>query len=117
MSDESKTTCLDDTIEALLDKCVPKDEITQLNVNCLSLKQRVDGYRNMNMQPIISYKEINMAISTFKKKKAPGMDNVNIEILKELWRKMPETIYGLMNKSLNQGTFPKLWKVENLEYY
>ena len=114
LSDGSKTTCLDDTIEALLDKCVPKDEITQLNVNCRSIKQRVDGYKNMNMEPIISYKEINMAISTFKNKKAPGMDNFKIEIVKELWRKTPEAIHGLMNNCLNQGMFPKLWKVANL---
>ena len=68
----------------------------------------------MNMEPIISYKEINMAISTFKNKKAPGMDNFKIEFVKELWRKIPDAICGLMNNCLNQGTFPKLWKVANL---
>ena len=115
LPDGNKTTCLVDTIEALLRKCVPKDEITVLSAESRALKQKVEGYTNMNLEPIISNTEINMAISTFKNKKAPVMDNFKIEILRELWRKMPDAIYGVMNNCFNQGSLLRLWKKANLK--
>ena len=115
LSDGNKTTYLVDTIKALLRKCLPKDEITVLSAESRALKQTVESYTNMNLEPIISYTEINMAISTFENKKAPVLDNLKIEILIELWIKMPDAIYGVMNNCFNQGSLSRLWKQVNLK--
>ena len=56
-----------------------------------------------------------MAICKFKNKKAPGMDNFKIEIVKELWKKKPDAIYGMMNNCFSQGLFPRKWKEANLK--
>lgn len=69
----------------------------------------------MNLKLILSIKEINMAISKFKNRKAPGMDNFKIEIVRELWNKKPKTIHGLINNCFSQGIFPRLWKEANLK--
>ena len=114
LSDGIKTTCLDDTIEALWRKCVPADNTIELSAEKRALRQRVEGYMNMNLEPIISVKEINMAMSKFKNKKFPGRDNFKIENVKEIWRKMPQAIRGLINNCFTQRIFPKLWKEASL---
>ena len=114
LSDGTKTTNLDSTIEALLNKFVPVDDTTKLSEECQVLWQSVREYKNMNLEPLISLSEIKTAISKFKNKKAPGMDNFKIEIVKELWKKKHEVIYGLMNNCFSQGLFPRQWKEANL---
>ena len=106
MSDGIKTTCLGDSIEALLRKCVPANNTTELSAEKRALRQRVEGYINMDLEPIISVKEINMVMCKFKNKKSPGRNNFKIENVKEIWRKMPE--------ASTQRIFPKLWKEASL---
>ena len=81
----------------------------------LALKQSVEGYTNMNLEPMISFSEVKLALSKFKNRKAPGADNFKIEIVRELWKEIPEAILGLMNNCFIQGIFPKLWKKANLK--
>ena len=114
MPDGSRTTCLDDAIEVLLRKCVPEDNTAELSEASRALKINVECYTNMNLESIIYFIEIKTAMSKFKNKKAPGMDNFKMEILRELWRKEPEAIYGLMNHCFIQRIFPRQWKESNL---
>ena len=86
LPDGSRTTSLDDTIGVLLRKCVPEENIAELNEASVALKKNVECYTNMNLESIISFNEIKTARSNFKNKKAPGMDNFKIEIVGELWR-------------------------------
>ena len=110
LPDGSRTTCLDDTIEVLLRKCVPEGNTTELSEASRALKKKVECYSNMNLEPIISFNEIKTAMSKFRNKKAQGMDNFKIEIVKKLWRKVPEAIHILMNNCFNQRIFPRQWK-------
>ena len=115
LPDGSKTTCLDGTIEALLRKCVPEDNATEMSEENLALKQSVEGYTNMNLEPMISFNEIKLALSKLKNRKAPGADNFKIQIVRELWKEMPEAIIGLINNCFIQRIFPRPWKEANLK--
>ena len=115
LPDGSKTVSLEETINVLLRKCVPEDNRTELSAECRALKQKVDGYINMNLEARISFMEISNALRKFKNKKAPGLDNFKIEIVKELWKRRPEAIEGLMNNCFDQRKFPRRWKEANLK--
>ena len=84
LPDGSRTTCLDDTIEVLLRKCVPEGNTTELSEASRALKKKVECYSSMNLAPIISFNEIKTAMNKFRNKKAQGMDNFKIEIVRVL---------------------------------
>ena len=115
LPDGSRTISLNETINVLLHTCVPEDNRSELSVECRALKQKVDGYINMNLEPRISLMEISNALSKFKNKEAPGLDNFKVKIVRELWRKRPEVIERLMNNCIDQRKFPRCWKEANLK--
>ena len=114
LSDGRRTTSLDGTIEALLNKCVPTDDSIESS-DCRAVRQNLKEYRNRNLEPLISFNEVKVAIYKFKNKKAPGLDNFKIEIVKELWNRKSDVIYGLINNCFSQGSFPRKWKESNLK--
>lgn len=53
---------------------------------------------------------VRMAISKFKKRKAPGWDGVKAEAFKCVGRRLADTMGKLMIKMRRGGVFPELWK-------
>ncbi|GBM29735.1 hypothetical protein AVEN_156916-1 [Araneus ventricosus] len=49
-----------------------------------------------------------------KKKKAPGIDGISIEIIKELHGMNPDILHYTYNKCLELGIFPETWKKRKL---
>ena len=102
-------------MEVLFRKFVPDDNTAELSLESRALKKKVGGKTNINLDPIISFNKIKMTMSKSKHKKAPGMDNFEIEIVRELWRKVPVATHGLMNNCLSQRIFPRRRKEANLK--
>ena len=55
-----------------------------------------------------------IAVKTFKNDKAPGMDLIEIKVLKISVREIPEQFLRLFNGCLQWGVFPKIWKEGSL---
>ena len=101
------TAGLDETIKALLNKCVPKDDVTVQGEECETMRQKLHGYKNSNLEKPIPIAKIKSAIDRFKNNKAPGME--------ELWKRKPQVILNLFNNSFTQGSYPKSWKQANIK--
>ena len=87
------TSNIDETMQALLTKCVPKEDGTRGERK--EMEQRLSCYKNQNMERPITIAELKSAIEKFKNNKAPGSDN--------------------FNNCFNQKEFPKIWKVAKLK--
>ena len=62
----------------------------------------------MNLEAIISFNEIKTAMSMFRNKKYQGMDNFKIEIVRKLWRKVPESYRPISLLSVVGKIFEKI---------
>lgn len=113
--DGSITNNFEETIEALLNKCVPPDNLLLENDNHKKIRDNINSYRNSNIEREFSVEEIGRAIKKLKNKTAPGADNFNPEIIKELWKYLPNSIVDLMNNCLGNGIFPDTWKIAKLK--
>ena len=76
---------------------MPKDDVTVQGEECETMRQKLHGYKNSNLEKPISIAEIKSAIDRFKNNKAPGVGNFKIEIVKELWKQKPHVILNLFN--------------------
>jgi len=103
-----------DTATRLLKQMVPTniendDAITQTTVNI------INAYSNFNLEPLITEDEVDAAIMKVKNNKAPGLDGLNPEILKRLWRVDKEILLILFNNCLRKSSFPELWRQAKLK--
>lgn len=64
--------------------------------------------------PQVTIAEIEVAISKFKDKKAPGLDCIPNLVLKEAVKCCPEQFVSVMNACFSQGRFPPMWKRQRL---
>lgn len=64
--------------------------------------------------PSVTLLEVQMAVSRFQDKKAPGLDGIPNVVLKEVVRCCPDQLLKLMNCCLQRGSFPTIWKRQKL---
>jgi hypothetical protein len=67
---------------------------------------KVATYVNKNTEQPITEQEIQSAIQKTKDKKAPGLDNLNPEIIKWLWKSNNEIIITILNNCFENEIFP-----------
>lgn len=104
-----------ESINALLDKCVPKDEQISESAAQKELRKQNAEYLNCNLEPDISEDEITLAIKKLKNNKAPGVDNFQSEIIKALWKDRRDILYNIFNLCLRESVFPDEWKTTSLK--
>lgn len=64
---------------------------------------------NSDLQPV-SFAEIEEALRTMKRKKAPGLDYITTEACQILWDRIPTTILTLFRSCMAIPYFPQRWK-------
>lgn len=109
------TTNWQKSINALLYKCVPKDSKTNENEKHKKIRAQNRKYKNRNLEPEMTQREIEQAIKKLKTNKAPGIDGFKNEIVKALWSNNKEILIYLFNKCLREHTFPDEWKTTSLK--
>ena len=60
---------------------------------------------------LIAEEEIWSALSTMGKKKAPGYDELTVEIWIKPWPVVRQKVLDIMNRCLREGRFPAPWKI------
>lgn len=108
------TTSIDETVQALLTKCVPKEDGME-SEESEEMKKKIRLYKNQNLERPITFEEIKTIIGKCKNNKAPGLDNFKIEVIRELWKYSPQILINLYNNCFIQKQFPKVWKESNLK--
>lgn len=66
-----------------------------------------------NYRPVLN-SEIELAISKFKDRKAPGLDGIPNLVLKEAFKCCPDQFAAMINGCLRYGVFPSIWKRQKL---
>lgn len=61
-------------------------------------------------EPPFILREIRAAANRLKNKKAPGIDNLNLEIIKRIVKTIGSRVTSILNNCLSLGMFPKRWK-------
>ncbi|KFM65430.1 Hypothetical protein in type-1 retrotransposable element R1DM, partial [Stegodyphus mimosarum] len=67
-----------------------------------------------NLDPPFTMSEINSVIENLKCNKAPGLDSISNEILKQVHRMFPNLFSKIFNICLKLGSFPRCWKRANV---
>ncbi|GBN44230.1 Retrovirus-related Pol polyprotein from type-1 retrotransposable element R1 [Araneus ventricosus] len=88
----------------------PTEDSTQETHVQRKKRETVNTYSSTILDKQFTKQEITYAISTMKKKKAPGIDGISIEIIKELHDMNPDILHYTYNKCLELGNFPETWK-------
>jgi len=106
---EASTLTWSDTARRLLDKMVPTNIETD-DADAHSIIGKINCYSSANMEPLITEEEAEEAVKKLRNNKAPGLDGINPEIVKRLWRTDKEIILILLNNCLRASSFPDSWK-------
>ncbi|GBM52210.1 Retrovirus-related Pol polyprotein from type-1 retrotransposable element R1 [Araneus ventricosus] len=109
-----KTTSLNDTIEAIIQSLFPKENRADENSEHRKVREIVLNYETEIFDPDFTKSEIMAVIKQFSKRKAPGLDNISIEMIEAIHKKCPEVLTVIYNKCLDLGHFPNSWKVATL---
>lgn len=103
-----------ETVIILLKKCVPEDlDINTEEQNALKINN--DLYFNCNIESDITHEEIFKSIKKCKKRKAPGVDGFQSELILKLWHADKFILYNIYNNCMRNSMFPKEWKIALLK--
>ncbi|GBM31522.1 Putative protein in type-1 retrotransposable element R1DM [Araneus ventricosus] len=108
------TNTIEETIQTIVQALFPTDDSTQETYVQRKKRETVNTYSSTILDKQFTKQEITYAISTLKKKKAPGIDGISIEIIKELHDMNPDILHYTYNKCLELGIFPETWKKRKL---
>lgn len=59
---------------------------------------------------VFEWDEVNEAVRAMKVEKAPGMDGMGAEVVRAIWRAIPEWLKRVYDVCLSTGCFPVRWK-------
>ncbi|GBN01994.1 hypothetical protein AVEN_167810-1 [Araneus ventricosus] len=91
------TNAIEETIQTIV---FPTNDSTQETHVQRKKHETVNTYFSTILDKQFTKQEITYAISTMKKKKAPGIDGISIEIIKELHDMNPDLLHYTYNKCL-----------------
>ncbi|GBL76033.1 Putative protein in type-1 retrotransposable element R1DM [Araneus ventricosus] len=111
------TNTIEETIQTIVQALFPTDDSTQETHVQRKKRETVNIYSSTILDKQFTKQEITYAISTMKKKKAPGIDGISIEIIKELHDMNPDILHYTYNKCLELGIFPETWKKGKLIFF
>ena len=103
-----------ETAETLLNVHIPDDSTENDPPALRRIRKSVKFPPDTEDTPPFMAVEVKMAVSSFKNKKAPGTDLVEVTVLKKAIQVIPTQIVKLINGCLQHGVFPEVWKEGSL---
>jgi len=104
------TNTVEGTAGFLLDTHIPEDRECDDSVEQRSIRDRSQIAPETTDAPLFTEQELARAVRTFKNNKAPGLDLIEVSVLKMACRVIPEQIVRMYNGCLQWGVFPTTWK-------
>lgn len=98
------------TANILLNNFFASDDWQNDNLDHIIQRQRANTEYETFDSEEITFNEVTDAMLSFKRGKAPGLDNIDIEMLRGVWDIIGESYTDLLNACLANGTFPTAWK-------
>lgn len=113
LNDLEPMASYDDVARQLMRDHFVTDEVQPQSTNFHS----VLNFSNDHNFVRISNRELKYALSKQANNKAPGPDNIDAIVIKNLYNHCPELIKAILNKCLSLGHFPKSWKKGMVIYF
>ncbi|KAI4484960.1 hypothetical protein M0802_012917 [Mischocyttarus mexicanus] len=108
--DGSLTESMKETVGIMMQKLIPKDEKEKDTERQKELRVKIDKEsEGANMERVLDM-TIDKAIKRMKTRKAPGQDGLKSEIVKAARGSLNSALAKIVNKMLQEGRFPSLWK-------
>ncbi|KAK9497356.1 hypothetical protein O3M35_004689 [Rhynocoris fuscipes] len=105
---------IEETMGILLEETVIRDELEIENENQRHVRRELEErqleLREGSSESIEEW-EVLDAIGNFKNGKAPGMDNVTVEMIKQGWEVIGRDVVWIMEECRRLRKFPEVWKV------
>lgn len=70
----------------------------------------MDGYNPLEPSRAITMDEVTLAVDRNNPRRAPGLDGVTADIVKQAFTAAPDLFVNLFNRCLEEGRFPTAWK-------
>lgn len=105
---------LEETAKCLLDAYIAEDRVEDDTLEQIEIREGACSAPSTADAPLITVSELRSAVKTFKNKKSPGLDLIEVSVLKVACRVIPGQIVRLFNGCLQWGVFPSVWKEGSL---
>ncbi|GBN66974.1 Retrovirus-related Pol polyprotein from type-1 retrotransposable element R1 [Araneus ventricosus] len=104
-------TSLRESIEQIVKVLFPSDnEVLTESREQQARRLFVESYDSANSDPHFTKTEVWSALKQSKRRKAPGLDRLQYEIIIAINSKSPPFLVSLFNRCLDMGNFPRPWK-------
>ncbi|GBN76907.1 Retrovirus-related Pol polyprotein from type-1 retrotransposable element R1 [Araneus ventricosus] len=113
--DGGPSTSLKESIERIVNVLFPGDD--EFLTESPEQKQRrlfVENYRSTTNDERFNLSEVRSALKGSKRRRAPGLDGIQYEILVAINEKSPRLLVSLLNRRLDIRHFPRPWKKAKL---
>ncbi|GBO15245.1 hypothetical protein AVEN_202768-1 [Araneus ventricosus] len=90
-SDGRQTTSIKETVEVIVGALFPVDDINLETAAHKQSRDFIDGYQKDSLDPDFTNQEIMSVIRLMAKRKAPGLDNITVEIVEEIHKNVPSS--------------------------
>lgn len=111
---EYSTLTLEETAKCLLDAHIPDDRVDEDTPEQRLVRKSARVAPDTADAPFFTEVEVVAAVRSFKNNKAPGLDLIEVSVLKATLRTIPGQIVRLLNGCLQWGVFPSAWKEGSL---
>ena len=105
-TDQSLSNTWEDSMNILLDALVIPDKPENDTLAQRTLRERTKHPPEYQDEPPFTLEEVEEATWVFRSDKAPGIDSIDIDIIKGSWPKLKDLYLNLTNACLFTGTFP-----------
>lgn len=111
---DDSTKSLEETASYLLQAHTPDDREDEDTLAQRGIREGSRSEPSTSDAPVFKGEEMVAAVKTFKCRKAPGPDLIEVAVLKAAVRLIPGQLLRLYNGCLQWGVFPSVWKVGSL---
>jgi sarcosine oxidase/L-pipecolate oxidase len=110
-SDGNYTKTPEESIAYAMEKLFPSDDIEPEGNFHKNIREYVEQIPETEDDIHLTANELKEVFNNLKPNKSPGWDQINNEIIKNIYETEPELLPKLFNKCLDLGYFPKIWKI------
>ena len=101
---------VDQLAKKLLHVLLPDDSAEE-TLSQVDVRRRSEEIGATEESQQITEEEVWLALSTMGRKKAPGYDELTVEMWIKAWPVVRHKVLDVMNRSLREGRFPAPWKI------
>lgn len=104
------TTTVEETAEVLLQSLIPDDKPSEYTEDDKRVTNCLLQIPVTQPSSLITVEELRLVCRSLRMKKAPGADRISNKMLKEIARVNPEPLVWILNRCLEAGVFPTVWR-------